>query len=987
MYENELKRILDASQNKALSFFVGAGVSALSGAPTWKDLINAICEKLGRKQKDEYSSDEYLQIPQMYYYSLGENKEEYFKFVEAQLHSTDLLPNTVHREMLNLNPVSFITTNYDTLLEDAAVQYCQSFKVVSRDEDVPTIFGDRFILKLHGDFKNKNFVLKEEDYLNYSENFKLIETLVKSIFSTNTVVFIGYGLNDYNIKLILNWTKTLLKGSFRKPIFLYTGDTPLTNEEIVYQQSKGLAVIEWNKLIASTDDYLNRYQSIFTALRSQSKLSLEGKTEHEAFDILFNLLQPLDHLTALRIGDVSKRLYPYIRIGDDGVIHLSQDDNILLKRFFDINQMTESQQNHLSKDEAEKYNIILNVFRKSRIIEVEDGQKYRRFVIDDIPFADRNCILFDYNAMHTFSTKTYKSLEYNYKKAFYLSRLRRYDEAFFLFSEVAKQAFKGKEYLLYYFAETNCISLRKVIKNVNTWYRCYDLDAVEALSPNDLEAENLFRRLPVEFRNSYDNLTDIHSVNLLYKYSYEAFTDGQKLQKAIESGSTEFGLTSSGKAICRINDYLHFLLGNGIVADVFSEYRGTVKNLMSLLVFKYSTQGKQVLHEQPFPSIGGNEVYFDEIDFHCFIEYFDAKEIISLLNKYHIETIEFQHMNLVEASVTNLLDYYKNAVKASKNNIDVIGLQTQIKTCLALLRYVNISQDLVDRICHFIFSQEFREIHIDDKILFIDRQLAHRKMYSNATKEIIENTLIYYLDKHISALKKDEKFELFSAHTGINYCNLVHYISPPEEKYYSRRLSARISKILRYNLSQMYSQITQHYCGYVSKYQKKRLIAWANKTINNNFSFDFFTMLVKCDAHISNVAKTQLKAFLKQKVDVAKASNNDNGVMAYPIKQPYEELDQVGYWCLINILKAKDFKELLGNSAAFDFYCEYTKFDFRRFEVSWLLNLYPHTLERIAKDKYVKENVRIALAHALADKSIASSDSQRLNDILVEYFC
>lgn len=55
-------------------------------------------------------------------------------------------------------------------------------EVVSQDEDVPTIFGDRFILKLHGDFKHNNFVLKEEDYLNYSENFKLIETLVKSIF-------------------------------------------------------------------------------------------------------------------------------------------------------------------------------------------------------------------------------------------------------------------------------------------------------------------------------------------------------------------------------------------------------------------------------------------------------------------------------------------------------------------------------------------------------------------------------------------------------------------------------------------------------------------------------------------------------------------------------------------------------------------------------------------------------------------------------------
>ena len=138
-----------------------------------------------------------------------------------------------------------------------------------------------------------------------------------------------------------------------------------------------------------------------------------------------------------------------------------------------------------NKDVLGKYHCILNVFRKARILEVEDGHKYRRFVAGEVPFADKNCILFDYSAMHAFSEKTYKSLDKNYKKAFYLSRLRRYDEAFFHFSEIAKQAFKDSDYLLYYFAESNCISLRKVIKNVNTWYRCYDLDAVEALSPND----------------------------------------------------------------------------------------------------------------------------------------------------------------------------------------------------------------------------------------------------------------------------------------------------------------------------------------------------------------------------------------------------------------------------------------------------------------------------------------------------------------------
>ena len=980
-------RILNASKNNALTFFVGAGVSALSGAPTWKELIHAISDRLGRERKPKYSSDEYLQIPQMFYYSLGNNKEGYFDFVRAKLDSIKLVPNAIHREMFSLNPVSFITTNYDTLLEDAAVQYCQSFKVVSQDEDVPTIFGDRFILKLHGDFKHNNFVLKEEDYLNYSENFKLIETLVKSIFSTNTVVFIGYSLNDYNIKLILNWTKSLLQGSFREPIFFYTGDNALTNEEIIYHQSKGLSVVEWNKLIKSSDGFLGRYQSIFTELRKHSKLSLEGKSEDEAFEILYQLLQPLDHMDALRIEDVSKRLLPYIRIGADRVIHNFQKDNFLVKKFFTINQLPESQQKNLQKDILRKYHCILNVFRKARILDVEEGHEYRRFIVGEVPFADRKCIMFDYNAMHSFSTKTYKTLRNRYKKAFYLYRLRQYDEAFYLYSEVAKQAFKEKDYLLYYFAESNCISLSKVIKNTNVWYRCYDLDSVEALSPNDSEIENLFRRLPVEFRNSYTNLTDIHSANLLYKYSYEAFVDGQKLQKAVESRSIEFGLTSSGKAISRVNDYLHFLLGNGIVADVFSEYRNALKNLMSLLVYKYSTQGKKVLHDQPFPFNEENEVYFDEIDFHCFIEYFNAKEILALLNKYHIKTIVFHNMDLVEISVNNLLDYYSYAVKASNNNVVVITLQTQIKNCLALLRFVNISQSLVDKICGFIFMQEFREILINDKILFLEYQLARRKMFSKTTSRIVENTLISYIDHHIAALKKGERFEVLSASSGINYCNLVHYISAPEEKHYSRRLSARISQIINNNLSQMYNHITRHYCGYVSKYQQKRLVTWANKLICDRFSFDLFTMIVKCNAHISNVAKMRLKEFLKQKIEIAKASNNTTKVAVYPAKNPYEELNQVGYWCLLNVLKAKDFHEFLGNSAEFDFYCEYSNFDFNRFQVSWLLNCNSYSLKQIAKNIKVKERVRIAIASALTNSEIESSDSQKLQDILLKYFC
>lgn len=140
MYEKELNRIIDASRNNALTFFVGAGVSTISGAPKWSDLISAINLQMGKNTKNECTSDDLLRIPQMYYYSLGSNKTEYYRFITNELNPDRLKPNVIHREMFNLNPVSFITTNFDSLLEDFAIQRCQGFKVVAQDKDVPQLY-------------------------------------------------------------------------------------------------------------------------------------------------------------------------------------------------------------------------------------------------------------------------------------------------------------------------------------------------------------------------------------------------------------------------------------------------------------------------------------------------------------------------------------------------------------------------------------------------------------------------------------------------------------------------------------------------------------------------------------------------------------------------------------------------------------------------------------------------------------------------------
>lgn len=986
MYEEELKQIIQASHNNALTFFVGAGLSTLSGAPSWKGLIDQLCVELKRDTKDNYSSDEYLQIPQMYYYSIEKNNRKYYSIIKDKIVSSSLHPNDIHHRMLRLNPASFITTNYDELLEEAAIQHCQGYKIIACDAEVPQIYGDKYILKIHGDFRHENIVLKEEDYLNYSDNFKLIETMVKSIFSTNTVVFIGYGLNDYNIKLILNWTKALLGTNFRKPIFIYTGNIELSKEELQYQESKGLSVIDTNKMITSTD-YLSRYQIVFTELEKMSKTTIDNKTEDEAFEILYDLLAPLDKLFALRVSDVSNKLSPHVYIDETGTIQASPNVSILLTKFISIYHLPDNEKNNLSTEVLNKYKIIRSVFKKARIYQIVENHKWYIFIDEATDLGDKKCIGFDYLAMRDFVSRDYKDIAMKYKKAYYLARLDEFDRAFLLFSQVAIEAFKRKNYLLYYLAEANCISLKTAIKNKNKYYNCYDLETVESLTPTEHEIEHLFSRLPAAFRDTYSFLKDLHSANLFYKYSYEASIDSKKLAKAIESNSLEFGLSSSDQVICKINSPLHFLLGNGIVSDMFVEYKNTVANLMSQLVRQYSTQGRKTIHFQTMPQLDNRNVYFDEIDFYCLIEYFNDKDLNSLFYKHHIEIIEFHNMDIIEQSIKNIIHYYQYALKHSSNNVDVLHLQVRIKTCLMLLRYVNISQELVDFITDFIMNNEFREILINDKILFFDYQIYHRKKYSPITTKVIEKKLLDYLDREISARENKEYFSVPSTDSRISYYNLVHYIWPEEELYVSRKLSLRISKIINKNLVCMNKGVADHLCTHVSLYEKRKLITWAKTTVENEFRYDVFKLLIRCDARVDRQIVKKLQYYLHSLVEQVQNGQRNTNKESYPKYDPYDTLNEVGFFCLIKRLRKNDFSNFLGVSPLFDFYLLYDKFDFDRFNVSWLLNYTQYALDKITANEKVKTKIRKIIKDTLKDKNIIDNDTEQLKRILVEHFC
>ena len=225
----ESKRIIrNASDNNKLVLFIGAGVSANSGIPLWGELMAKIKGKLDIK-KDE---NDYLKLAQYFYNS------------ELEINAK---PNIIHEKLLELNPQHIITTNYDTLIEEQANKNGMFYNVVAKDSDLPYVSNNKLIIKMHGDFANRNIVFKEDDYLSYSNNFKLIENYVKTIFSSYTVLFVGYSLEDIDTKIIFQWVKDILDRDLPRPYFINV-DSEFNINEYEYYRNKGINLLYYSGL-------------------------------------------------------------------------------------------------------------------------------------------------------------------------------------------------------------------------------------------------------------------------------------------------------------------------------------------------------------------------------------------------------------------------------------------------------------------------------------------------------------------------------------------------------------------------------------------------------------------------------------------------------------------------------------------------------------------------------------------------------------------
>lgn len=274
----QIERIKQINSNENLVIFVGAGVSKNSGVCSWWELVKEIADKIGEnkctsctvkellcekygehdyncKLKYDFSAEDFLRIPQHFYESFGEDDEEkklYYDFLKDKFCSDEYETNIIDEIIVKLQPEHIITTNYDHLLENVNDPRVSKYAVITKDVDILSKKGRNYIIKMHGDINNiENIVLKEDDYLNYSQNHIIIETFIKSLLIDKTFLFVGYSLNDNNLKLIMSYIDFFVKEKRvknRQPHYLVVDKIRDREHDITYWKNKGVELVDLSQI-------------------------------------------------------------------------------------------------------------------------------------------------------------------------------------------------------------------------------------------------------------------------------------------------------------------------------------------------------------------------------------------------------------------------------------------------------------------------------------------------------------------------------------------------------------------------------------------------------------------------------------------------------------------------------------------------------------------------------------------------------------------
>lgn len=150
-------------------------------------------------------------------------KADFRSFLDRVFIKPNPQPHEVHRLLVDLGPDSFITTNYDHLIQDAYQLVHNGLVLFPVNNDQPIEQASivkhgssRFIFTPHGCAeKCETVILRREDYRNLRFTMATLETL-RNLLVSRPVIYFGFGLQDPDFLMIKDEIAATYRGGERE---------------------------------------------------------------------------------------------------------------------------------------------------------------------------------------------------------------------------------------------------------------------------------------------------------------------------------------------------------------------------------------------------------------------------------------------------------------------------------------------------------------------------------------------------------------------------------------------------------------------------------------------------------------------------------------------------------------------------------------------------------------------------------------------------
>ena len=251
--------ILDIARRQCV-LYLGSGVSHNSSNAdgvnpmTWKLFLLKGAEKdeLNNKQKKEIKEKvkfgDYLMACELLKRYLG--NDTFFDFLDASFKTPGFSEADIHREIFKLDSRIVITPNFDNIYETYVSNETHGAISIKNyyDQDIASSIRKRdpLILKLHGTIATPaQMIFTQLDYAQARINNSSFYQLLNALLLTQTFLFMGAGLNDPDIKLLLENYAFQYKTS-RKHYFLLPKKRLTEKEMEIYEETLNIKFLQYS---------------------------------------------------------------------------------------------------------------------------------------------------------------------------------------------------------------------------------------------------------------------------------------------------------------------------------------------------------------------------------------------------------------------------------------------------------------------------------------------------------------------------------------------------------------------------------------------------------------------------------------------------------------------------------------------------------------------------------------------------------------------